>query len=534
MLLRVGLLTVLLGATLALNYRQEETFSSPSSRFLLGLVAITYLGTIVYALWFRFNRAVELLARVQLFMDLLLWGGLVYATGGIPSAFTTLFDLWIIVWAVVLGGRAAFHCAITAFFVIVVLGVAMYAGYVPPLADQAPQSITLKEFVYALGMNISALFLVATLVHSLVRRLESTGHGLQVERMKRADLTQLHSDMIRSLTVGIATCDLAGGIITMNPAGRDILKIDMAAAEGEPLAKWFPALKHLLSSLGAVRSRGRGTAVDANGDQVPIDYIVAPLTSSEGAEQGFIVVFSDLTEVRRLESALERSRRLAALGELAASLAHEIRNPLGALSGAFQILSASSKLGEEDKSLVEIISREIMRMELLVTEVLEYARPKRQTMGTVELGILLEEVAKTFAMDEEAKERTLERRIEGELRIEADSHQLRQVLWNLLTNALHATEPGDRIAVVAEGDAERVRIEVRDTGVGIDEANLQSIFDPFFSTREMGLGLGLALCRRIIEEHRGEIAVESKAGETVFRIHLPRKTADSKSSMGSV
>ena len=113
MLLRVGLLTVLLGATIALNH-QQEAFSSPSPRFLLGLVAITYLSTIFYALWYRFDRAIGLLARLQLFMDLVLWGCLVYATGGVISGFTTLFDLWVIVWAVVLGGRAAFHSAITS------------------------------------------------------------------------------------------------------------------------------------------------------------------------------------------------------------------------------------------------------------------------------------------------------------------------------------------------------------------------------------------------------------------------------------
>jgi two-component system sensor histidine kinase PilS (NtrC family) len=520
MLLRVGLLTILLGATITLNYRDEEMFSSSSPRFLLTLVAITYLGTIIYALWYRLGKAVLLLARIQLVLDLVLWGCLAYATGGVVSGFTALFDLWVIVWAVVLGGRAAFHSALVSVVVISSMGAAMHLGTLAPLSDQAQPAVTDRELVYFLGVNICALFLVATLVHSLVRRLETTGRGLQVERTRRADLAQLHADMIRSLTVGIATCDVSGRVLTMNPAGLTMLDLGMSGLEGEPLEQWFPELKALLTPKSETQSRGRSTAVSDSGRHVPIEYIVAPLKSSKSEMQGFIVVFSDLTEVRKLESALEKSRRLAALGELAASLAHEIRNPLGAMSGAFQILSTSAELGEEDKSLIDIITREMGRMEILINDVLEYARPRRQEMVTQNMSALIADVVRTFKMDEEAAERVVEVEGEAELWVKADGAQIRQVMWNLLTNALQATEPGDRIRVVFREEGGTLIIEVRDTGCGIDASALNAIFDPFFSTREMGLGLGLALCRRIVEEHGGDISAQS-GGETVFRVRLP-------------
>lgn len=522
MLLRVALLTVLLGATIALNYLEADAFSGPSPRFLLALVAGTYLVTIVYSVWFRMNRWLGALARVQLTMDLVVWGGLVYATGGIVSGFTTLFDLWVIVWAVVLGGRAAFHAAFISIGVLSAIGLPMFLGVLRPLSDQADVALTTQTFAYFVGVNISALMIVAALVHSLVRRLEFTGLGLRVEREKRADLTQLHSDMIRSLTVGIATCDRSGHILTLNPAGLDMLRLDMARAEGVELVRWFPELKHQLGQGAGTRARGRGTAVTADGQQVPIDYIIAPLTSADGTEQGFVVVFSDLTEVRRLESALEKSRRLAALGELAASLAHEIRNPLGALSGAFQIIETNPKLGEEDRSLVDIIKREILRMEDLVNDVLDYARPKQHAQERVDLTVLIASVVKTFKMDEEASERIVEIDVERGLSTVGDGGQLRQVLWNLLTNAVQATEPGERILVEARRDEDKVLIDVSDTGYGIDEGYMSAIFDPFFSTREMGLGLGLALCRRIIEAHRGELWVTSSLGDgTTFHMAFP-------------
>jgi signal transduction histidine kinase len=241
--------------------------------------------------------------------------------------------------------------------------------------------------------------------------------------------------------------------------------------------------------------------------------------------QGFIIVFSDLSEVMRLESALERSRRLAALGELAASLAHEIRNPLGALSGSFQILATSPGLSEEDVSLVDIITREIHRMERLVTDVLDYSRPRRRETDNVDVASLVRETVSTFVLDEEAQERVVAVETPQSLVQRADGGQLKQVLWNLLRNALQATEPGQRIDVLLQRENDNMTVlEVRDAGIGIDPEVARHIFDPFFSTRERGLGLGLALCQRIVEDHRGKISAKNgEDGGTVFRIELPGK-----------
>ncbi len=522
MALRVVLITVLLGATIALNMQREDTFSTPSVQFLLGLVAITYLLSIGWAVWFRTGRQMLLLTRAQLTLDLLFWGCLTYATGGVASGFSALFDLWVIVWAVVLGGRAAFHAAAAATGLLAVLGGLMQSELLLPLPDQLHGVLPPRTFAYSLGVNICALFVVAGLVNSLVKKLEHTGLGLQIERTRRADLAQIHSDMIRSLTVGMATTRLSGEILTMNPAGLDILGRRFGEIEDRPLWEWLPELTGQLNPSSSGRSRGRGSAIGLNGTRVPIEYIVAPLSSAEGEMQGFIVIFSDLTEVRRLESALEKSRRFAALGELAASLAHEIRNPLGALSGAFQILASSSSLSEEDVSLIDIVQREIHRMDRLVTDVLDYSRPKKREPDLVDLSSLVRETVRTFQLDEEVMERVVDVRLPEKLVQRADGAQLKQVLWNLLRNALQATEPGDEIGVELKSDENGALLEIRDTGLGIPEEIIGDIFDPFFSTRERGLGLGLALCRRIVEEHRGRIDVKMRdGGGTLFRIKLP-------------
>lgn len=522
MSLRVTLISILLGATIFLNYKTSDAFSMPSAQFLTGLIATTYLSTIVFAIWYRFGTAIQLLARVQLFMDLLVWACLTYATGGVVSGFTALFDLWVIVWAIVLGGRAAFQAALTSSVIFTVLAIALYTGVLSPLSDQPTLELTGNAFAYFLGVNISALFIVAFLVHSLVSRLERTGEGLEAERIRRADIAQLHEDTIRSLTVGIATTDLSRRVITMNPAGLVILGALEEDVEDTPIDEWLPDLKGQLIADIAIRSQGHGLAVAKDQRKIPVEYIVAPLSTADGKERGFIVVFSDLTEMRKLEAALEKSRRLAALGELAASLAHEIRNPLGAMSGAFQILASNPNLGEEDRSLTEIITREIRRMEQLISDVLEYSLPKKPELIPVNLSELLQEVFRMFAMDDEAKERVIHADIDRGITHSLNSPKMKQVIWNLLRNALQATEPGEQITLRAKKMENEIKVEVIDTGRGIAPNYIQQIFDPFFTTRELGLGLGLALCRRIVTEHQGTIAAELRDGVgTVFRITLP-------------
>ncbi len=525
MLLRVGLISVLLGATLILNYRSDDPFAGEAPRFLLGLIAITYLGAIVYAVWYRSGRALRLLAYVQLSLDLAFWGCLTYGTGGVVSGFTFLFHLWVIVWAVVLGGRAAFYAAFISMAMILVLGIAMFSGILAPLADQVVPEISLRELSYFVAVNIIALLIVAGLVNSLVARLERTGLGLEVERVRRADLAQLHADMIRSLTVGIATTGSAGEVLMMNPAGLGTLGLEAANVEGELLSRWLPDVDQEQATEESSRYRGRGEGVRADGRRVPVEFIVAPLTGANGFRRGSIVVFSDLTEVRRLEVALERSRRLAALGELAASLAHEIRNPLGAISGSFQILASSPSLADEDATLIQIISRELHRMERLIGDMLGYARPKQTRPGPVDIGKLAGEIVQISVKGQEWVGRNLKTSVEqgAELVAEVDSAQMRQVIWNLLRNAAQATEPGDNIETSVRREKDNIVIEIRDSGCGIPAEDRGKIFDPFYSSRERGLGIGLALCKRIVDDHGGEIAaLPREGGGSVFRVTLPR------------
>lgn len=526
MLLRATLITVTLGATLVVNYREPEEFFSASTQFLLGVIAGTYLLSIVYAVWFRTGRAVLALARTQLGVDLLLWACMTYATGGVASGFTFLFSLWVVVSAVVLGGRAAYLYAGASAAVLTGLATVMWLGFLEPLPDQLLQELSYKEFVYFLVINLLALTVVAALVNSLVRRLEFTGEGLATERNKRRDLAILHSDVIRSLSVGLITTDRNGAVVSINPAGTEILADDGDEIWGDSLDGWLPQVAEYLRDHGTEDLddvRGAGEAIRADGEKRHCEYIIAPLMRADNTRQGAIVVFNDVTEVKRLEGELEQARRLAALGELAAGLAHEIRNPLGAISGSFQMLASHPGLGEQDRVLVSIIDRELARIGRLVGDMLEYARPRRATLVPIDIIRLLDEVVQSFKLGSDASELQVNWKGGEPISLNVDGAQIKQVLWNLLRNAAQASEAGGAIDIAVRQNKGSVLIEIADRGKGVAEGDADKIFDPFFSKRERGLGLGLALCKRIVEEHKGEISARPRqGGGTVFEVVLPR------------
>jgi two-component system, NtrC family, sensor histidine kinase PilS len=522
MLLRVGLISALLSATIAVNIGGSGSLGDPTPRFLLVLIAVTYVASIIYSLWYRAGRRLDLLTRLQLGVDTLFWGCLVYATGGIASGFTFLFDLWVIVAAIVVGGRAAYTSAAYSVAVLAAMAGAMFFGVLPPLADQPTPSLTTGSTAYFFGVNAVALFIVAWLVTSLVSRLERAGRGLEHERAKRADLAVLHADIIRSLTVGLATTGSGGEILAINPTGREILGL-VDSPVSERLDRYIPDLTSALVG-DAAEARGHGLALASDGARIPIDYTTAPLLNAEGVRHGSIVIFNDLTKVKRLEAALEKARHLAGLGELAASLAHEIRNPLSAVSGSFQMLAARPDFNEEDRSLVQIVVREVARMERLVTDMLEYARPREPELRAVELGAVVGEVVRAFMTGREAEGRDVEFASDEAVLARADQAQIRQVVWNLLRNAAQVTDDGGSVRVVVERDPESGDsvVAVADDGPGIPERDRIRIFEPFFSTRERGLGLGLAICKRIVDAHGGAIRVgPGDGGGTIFEIRLP-------------
>ncbi|HSN28385.1 MAG TPA: ATP-binding protein, partial [Kofleriaceae bacterium] len=244
---------------------------------------------------------------------------------------------------------------------------------------------------------------------------------------------------------------------------------------------------------------------------------VSPLLDERDQVVGRVINFQDLTELRRLEQHARRAERLATVGQLAAGVAHEIRNPLASISGSIELLRQSPQASEDDRTLMTIVHREIQRLNLLIGDLLDYANPRPKQSIDLDLATLLDEMLQVARADAAFAQVSLEADLERPLRVNADPAKLRQVLWNLVRNA-------------AEAGAKTVRVEGRpgttititDDGWGMAKDVLARMFDPFFTTKPKGTGLGLAICYAIVAEHGGRIDAESEVGKgTKVVVTLP-------------
>jgi two-component system sensor histidine kinase PilS (NtrC family) len=525
MAMRVGIVTLLLGGTVALNLGSLADLDQPTPRFLLAVVAATYAATLGYGLVHRRVGGEPWFARLQLATDLVAWTAVVYASGGPLSGFTFLYGVEVTVAAILLGRGAAFwSTGVSALLFSVLVGL-LWLGVLAPLPDQQVrlERTDPSEYAFALLLNGTAMLLIANLSGYLAARLQRAGGALREAETRRADLEARFEDIVRSLESGLLTVDTGWIVRSANPTACHLLDCLEPNVLGQPLAAVLGRLATEVRGEG----RGEGTYVRPDGTELPLGYTVSPLLDSRGKESGHLILFQDLSERQRLRHEVEVAEHFAALGRLAAGLAHEIRNPLGSISGSVEMLRDTPALAAEDRQLADLVLRETARLNDLVTDILLFARPRPPVLEVVGVGRLLGEVLEMFRRGPAGERVVVRGEIEEDLQARVDPDQLRQVLWNLLKNAADASPGGGEVTVTTmRGDGDALIIEVRDRGRGIPEEVRGRIFDPFYSSRAEGLGIGLALVRQITEAHGGKVEVDSRPAEgATFRIILPNARA---------
>lgn len=515
MLFRVGLVTFLLAAALAAEIgAPADAPPSPAVSALFDLIVATYGLTIAFALLLTRIRRTKVLELVQIGSDLFLTTLLVHLTGSAESAFAFMYIL-VVLGASFLQGRNARW--------VVGLAIGLYVG------DGLLQSpLPLRTLLRTLAVNTIAFGAAGALATRLAQELRRAGEHIASQGAILRDLATLHEDVIRGLSSGLVTIGHDGRVMTFNHAAAEIIGQPEAATLGKPLATVMPELAKLQASLGErILRRGEVTqeVVRANGsrEERQLGVSLSPLVDAGGTAIGRIINFQDLTELRQMEAAVKRAEQLAAVGRLAAGIAHEIRNPLAAISGSIELLAQSlDHQRSEDRELMSIVLREVERLNGLITQLLEFARPRTLELARVDLGSLLGEIVRVFAHDKRLGEAAVELDAPS-LFIDADPEKLRQVMWNLLRNAAEAA-PGQPIAVAVAAEPRVVRLTVRDRGAGIPAEHRERLFEPFFSTKEGGTGLGLATVHRIVEEHGGSIEIECPpSGGTLVVVRLPRE-----------
>jgi len=518
----VAVSAILIGTLLAQVTTSEILPIAP----LIRIVGLSYVLSLAWiALWLM-RIPVGLHASLQLAGDLVIIAVLVHFTGGLSSPFPFLFLVPVGLAALMFGLRGALTVAGAAFVLYAAMAEAVALKLLPPSAvTEVAPTLRSSSLVFQLVINAAGFVLVALLTSYLAHSLQQAETRLLGEREASARLLALSADVLRSVESGVLAADNEGSVVLANPAAQTIL------ATGGPLEG--RRLEELLSIDGKIwpellsqvqPNHPLRLEASAIGPGAPLGCTVTALGGEDSAPLGVVVHFRDLTEAREAASRERLRERLVAVGEMAAGIAHEIRNPLASISGSAQVLGNLPGLTHNGRRLLQIVVEESRRLSGIIEAFLGYARPPDPRPAPCDIARTLEETLTLFAHSPEV---TPAHVIELDIKphpatVTADERQLRQAFFNLARNAVQAMPQGGTMRVQAQPEAESYVIRWSDQGIGMQPQQIQEIFQPFRAFRRGGTGLGLSVVYSIVADHNGSIKVASQPGEgSTFTIRLP-------------
>jgi two-component system, NtrC family, sensor histidine kinase PilS len=516
---RILVLTCLLGIELAIAQLTPSTFPL---RLFVDVILLWYAIAIVHLLLLAFWQEYRVLSVLQVLTDLALVSLVIYATGGIDSSFNFLYPLVIIVACILLPRTWAF---LTAAFAFILYGTVLeltYFAIVPSYSTTHPELKSLQAIIL---VNLFGYLAVAYLAGQLATKLRQVDVKLKHTSGALEDLQALHENIIQSITGGLITTGLDGHITLANTAARKLLERSEDSLLGQPVNQLF---LDPLPQLESERVHAEVRLVAPNGYRKTFRVQVSSLAVPEKGTLGYVYTFDDLTEVRRLEREVRMQDRLAAVGRLAAAIAHEIRNPLTSIAGSVSLLSGIPDLTQEHRQLLQIVTRESERLNHIITDFLGYSRGKQYQFKKVNLIPLLEDTLTLLEHRLAAQNHPI--RVERKYQLTeawtlADGDKIKQVFWNFCENAVRAMRESGTLTVSVESSGDDWQVNFADTGPGISPQLIEKIFEPFQSQFEGGTGLGLAIVYQIVQAHEGKVWARSKVGQgSVFVLKLRRLT----------
>ena len=460
-------------------------------------------------------------------LDATLSAGIVAATGGARSMLAFLFVPLVTASCVLLSRGGALVVAGVSSALYATLGLAR--SVVPVMALGEPPDDTTPYDVLAVFVTAGTLAIVAVLVGGLAERFLKTKRALEAERRSLTDLQAFRDVIFRSVATGLVAMDTAHRITALNPAAEELIGVPAAAALGvgwTALVGPGVPLGEIEAAIAGEPSASRCHETElrrADGTVVPVRITGSALCAGNGTRLGLIAACEDLSLLRTMEARVRRADRLAALGRMAANMAHEVRNPLAALRGAVEALTRPGAPSRTPRRLGTIVQREADRLNAMIGHFLDYAQPLPLVIEKIDAGALLEDVLEALTPRLPDGVRVVTR-LPACLWLEADRERLRHAMSTLCHQALAAMPAGGELRIDAVSAGGLLRLAVADTGEAIASADLPHVFEPFYATRTEAGGLGLALVHRIVEEHGGHVTVRSDPGRgTEFTIHLPER-----------
>ncbi len=507
----------------------------PQDLFMVFLISVGL--TIVYFFLLRLSKNIKWQVRIQFLLDALLITWLVWRTGDLTSPYITLFIVSISVASTFLSARGTLLFALLCAFLFTTLSVAVASLFINTFGT-LPEPSRIFQII---GFHDVAFIVVGFLAARLSDR-HASGEQLKETTKTLANLRVLHERIIESIRSGLITTDLDGNIYTFNTAATEITGYTAEAMQGKSVFALLGDIKNPIaisleaSDRGEQPPRFESDLMTPDGFAVRVGYGISPLFSEAGETTGLILTFQDLTEIRSMEESVRRKDRLAAVGRVAAGLAHEIRNPLGAMRGAIQVLESSMPPESTQSSLMEIILRESDRLNKIITNFLTYARPRVSNFSEVDVR---EAINDTFTLFKHSPDVMDNHFLEADLPdkpviISADPTQLKQIFWNLARNALDAMPRGGYLRVNLENSLHnRTKIIFSDTGCGMSAGQVEQLFEPFSDSTTGGTGLGLSIVYQIVRDHGGTINVRSLINEgTIITVELPNDFRSPANSSG--
>jgi two-component system sensor histidine kinase PilS (NtrC family) len=531
---RLLVATVLLGAALIVQLRTPGVLPINAFYFLVGLtfaVSLGFIGSL------RFVDRQPWLADVHFAIDAIVVSAAVFLTGGVESLFTILYMLPIVAASTVQfrrGGLQIAGLSTILFFGVVVAQYLNANGYLvlpwPTGVNRDLPPVNVAQ--YTVALNAFGFFAVAILSGSLAERARVGEAKLEQATEEIADLQAFNQYVLDNLLSGLATADPENRIVTFNRSAMLITGEDGALPIGAPAGEVLQLPPAFAATLSQDLARVRSKRIDyvfrqPKGASIELGLSVAALPLPDGS-RGYLYTFQDVTDIRRFEQNARLQQRLAAVGEMAAGIAHEIRNPLASMSGSMQMLKQELPLSADQGQLLDIVLKESERLNQTIKSFLAYARPQRFTLQPLDLRKIVNETAMLLRNSTEVEDRhdVEVRQADADVMLDADEGQVRQIIWNLATNGLRAMPNGGvlRLSATDETTATgRVAVlQVEDEGVGIPPEEVDSIFQPFRGSFGKGTGLGLAIVYRIVTDYGGNIEVKPRSGGgTVFRVTFP-------------
>ena len=539
MLLRVVIVTFILGIAAFIQFKGTKPLPAASISSVYSVIIITYFLSFLYLTLIKRIKNLDVNIHIQATADALLITILVFVTGGIRSIYSILYPLVIIYSALFLTRRGGL---IVASFISLLYGSLLdleYYGIIHPIYS-APREYDFSagDVLSMIFIHIVSFYIVAFLMSFVVEQEKTARSRLAQKESEFYQLDLLHKSIIESVNTGIATIDLQRNIKSFNRAAEEITGFSFTEVQDRGIDGVFPGFPGILDGIRDRKTdkegvdRGEITVSGKQNEKIVLGFSVSSLMDSKDKKIGDTVIFQDLTAAKVMEKEVENSKKLALIGEMAAGLAHEVRNPLASLGGSIQVLKTNLDLDKTNERLMEIILRGRDQLENLVKNFLLLARPNPTDREEIDINDIINDILESLRYGPDWHE---------DIKVEKESchgagvcgnrTEVWQMLWNLAMNSVQSMPGGGRLKIATrlippDNGKEYLEIRISDSGCGIEKDNTDEVFKPFYTTKEGGTGLGLAIANRIALSHGGKITIESEVKKgTSCTLLLPRSNA---------